>query len=330
VQSFIEERKKFVEKFVSILSEAAVVRNDNNKVKFDKVIGLITQKRYEEMARIASPESASALYNYFATFTTRTLSQLNAEGITVDGELAGAVSTSCSFRIVAQHGNPSFVKVFKFATDPNDEKATEDVARDAKACVLLREKNHGTLPDGIVNYEAYVLTTADKRVIVGTLSKIYPLTLDKFNGHIAPALLLQWLTRLYDIIKSVHKLQLVFCDIKPGNLFLSNKNELFVGDLETLTAAGNNFTKYTAEFIPNKFINDQVACYEIDWYCFLTTALELVQRRPRVVSISSISKAIGNLEISIVGEEIPRLLNEILKSMLQTPPIAEHPLTEEK
>lgn len=330
----MEQRKEFVDQFVHLLAEAAVVRTENNRVKFDKVITLISEKSYEQMAHIVSSQTAYALYCRYATFTSHTISLLHADGITVDGELAGAVSTSCSFRIVAQHGFPSFLKVFKFATNPTDTAATEDVARDAMACDLLRLKNNGVLPDGIVNYEVYRLTTADNRVIVGTLSEIYPLTLDKFNGRVAPVMLLQWLTRLCDIIKSVHNLELVFCDIKPGNLFLNNENELFVGDLETLTASGCEFTKCTEEFLPHKFRLDRTACYEMDWYCFLTTALELLHCRPIEVSALSISEAIAKLKVGEwkvgewkVGDEIPRLLNCVLRN-IQTPMIEECPLTQ--
>lgn len=298
-----------VDNFKQLLGKgtSAIVETPANKYKYNKCIAIIKNKCYENMKRCFNSNEACSLYKQYSKFTSVMREGLNAKGVTIDGELPGAVSTSCSFRIIFDDG----VKVFKYPTDATDKKVESEVLLDARACEILKMKNKGILPDGIVEYVNHTIKLTGGETLYGTLSKMYLLSLDSVQTPIADVFALKILTKLFTIITNVHKLDYVLGDVKPGNIYIDADEEVFIGDLETMLLKNTcGLLKYTGEFLPEDLIKQDYASCACDWYCLINTGLEFLNLRPQTNTIADIVDTVTSM---VNHNEVQKLLKTFME-----------------
>ena len=290
-----------MDKFKSLLFQAGITGDLNND-RYNRTIERICQNSFPQVQALVYPDSASSLYYRYSMITSRTVEEYSALNIILDGELPGAISTHANFMRVI--GCDSVIKVFKYPKDLKDPVTLFKIQLDATVCNLLRAANEGILPEGLVDYCPFVLKTHTNIGITGTLSRIYIMTLAQLRRPVHLNFLIPIVIRLAAIITVVHKLDFVFCDIKPENVFLDENCQAFIGDLEGVKQIGKPLESHTMEYLPEECINEKHATFACDWYCLISSALEMLNVRPNNPSIANLRLAISVLAPGALKEHL--------------------------
>jgi serine/threonine protein kinase len=85
-------------------------------------------------------------------------------------------------------------------------------------------------------------------------------------------LVLRGAERMVVALDFIHSKDLVHMDVKPGNVFLSNMSEWFLGDFGSCRRKGEPIISYTECFYPVSLFGE-AADPKYDWYMLLVTIL---------------------------------------------------------
>jgi len=95
--------------------------------------------------------------------------------------------------------------------------------------------------------------------------------------------------------------------------FLNDRSEVFIGDLEGLKSNGEKLVRYTMEYLPEELIEEGSATFVCDWYCVVSSILEMLNCRPRSMTKIALVKAVVELN----GNGMHSLLVAILRDKLK-------------
>lgn len=157
----------------------------------------------------------------------------------------------------------------------NDAFQQEKVLADVKIFNILKGKNNNTEVEGLVRYEEFSITTTES-VIIGSLSLQSIFSFSDFTGAFPYDMIYSLIEQVMKTINTVHELGYVLCDIKPQNIFIYSNNNYLIGDIGSSVEIGSKIIETTLEIIPDELTNVEKATISVDWWCFVTTILSLL------------------------------------------------------
>ena len=291
ILSVPEEHRRYKDNFLNLLHQMAVT-GELDKAKFVRVVDRIMQKSYEEVKGCITPQFAKELYDRYQMITTATMGIYDARGIILDGELPGATSNHANFiRVLVDT-----IKIFKHPKEKGNVIQIKKVLKDVQICKELAAGNNGKPIEGLVNYDEFCIITASNEKIPGSLSNLYAMTVADLHRPVNAVTLSKIIGYVKSALERVHSLQYVMVDLKPNNLFMTDKMIVHIGDFGGCVRHGQSLDEYTMEFIPSEFITENKASYAIDKYCLVTSVLFMMQKQVMEPTLQKVRDAVETIE----------------------------------
>jgi serine/threonine protein kinase len=301
VESLLAERKEY---FIKLILDSGVRHPITPKEirEFNKVIDKVYLTTSREADACTSPYIAKYLYDRAKSLVgTATKLLYSGQGIDLDGQLPDAFSNKAILEIIIVNKMPY---VFKFPFHPDYDHL---ISKDYEFCRIITDKIEGTLPHGLVNYQHFQITTTNNRVISGSISPLYVLSMNKLHYPVSEGLLVTMCNRLVPAISAVHRCKYVIGDIKPSNLFMDSNGNIDIGDFGGATPIGTPFIETSQEYAPIELVESNCAVPTMDWMCLINSLFEM-RDLPKGKSCNAIIELVGSLQESLLKD----MLNTIL------------------
>jgi len=296
--SLILQQDEAKENFVRLLGQSFIISGQDNGNRFNKTVNKVMMKHYQAVLGCRTTQLAADLYNSCAFFTTRTVSTYQADGIILDGEVPGAISTHAHFIRVLINDR---IKVFKHPKDLNSNIQIEKINKDVRIFEELKNRNNGIAVPGLVCYESFTVNNTEGQSIKGHLSDVYIMTLADIRVGVESKFLCDRFRQVFNALKCIHDLGYVMCDVKPDNLFLKNDMTMDIADFGGCVILGGPIEEYTIEFMPNDFIH-QGATFAVDMYCLASSFLFMMGKQVPDPSVYNITDAVSKLRRGSVAK----------------------------
>ncbi len=278
------------EAFEALVHDSGIAPTSTRGIKeFKRIVDLVFLHTLNEAINCTSSSIAKFLYdraNCVMTSSTR-LQCVNA-GIDLDGLLPNAFSNKAILQLLAIQGVPF---VFKY---PSDMMHQGSIAKDFTFCQMITDANEGVFPEGLVEYERFTLSDSSRRSVVGSISKIYAFSLNKWVKPMSSEFIVKVLNRLVRTLESVHSLGFVINDLKPDNIYMNSEGCADIGDFGGAAHIGDPISESTFGFILPEFFESNVSVAAVDWICLINSTFDLMnmQKGDTVAHVTSLLGAI--------------------------------------
>lgn len=259
---------------------------DLRQTKVQNIINRCQLKYYNEMRVVTNHAMANDLYQRVSrSIGTTTKVSFNQEhendDVIVDGPVPDAESDHSLFQFVFIRKK---LMVFKYPIDNSvTSLGLQSIQRDvAFSRQLCNEFGPVECSKRFVLYQSFKVLVYD-----GNVSQYFPMTLGKLSVPLPIRHVIHWGKQVYGGIKMAHSIRHSINDIKPSNLYLDADGNCYIADYGAVTKFGEYPTAFTSNYLPSEL--HQTRTSELnDKYCLIATMLQLLQKKPVVVTIGSL------------------------------------------
>jgi serine/threonine protein kinase len=280
--------------FISLIRKAGVkmpVTKKENE-EFDKVMDKLYFTYSQQADSCTSPHIAKFLYDRVKRIPGTATKLMYAEqGLDLDVLLPNVFSNKAILQIIFYKNVPH---VFKY---PTTKDYHYSIVRDYNFCNTIKERNNGILPEGLVYYQPFSITTTNNEEISGSISQLYVLSMNNLSYPVSEQLLVHMCNRLVPAIRAVHQCGFVINDIKPSNIFMHSNGNVDIGDFGAATPVGTSLIEISYEYAPMELVESNIAIPTMDWMCLINSLLEM-RNLPKRDSCENIIESVTSLSES--------------------------------
>lgn len=257
---------------------------------------------YEEVKSCISVGAAKYIYDkYLDRIQTATKREYNLKGINILECIDGGNNSSL-YQILIDG------KIWIFKCNKEPEFLFSSSIVDHLIYEQLKD-----IP-GIVPYLPYEIDSADRKgKVLGCLSEYYyEGTLVKLINIKMENTILSFIDQMLFTLSQVHNKGFVICDLKPENIFITNKFTTFlIGDLGGVKKIGEVVTEYTADYLPEEYVmcSNKIAAPSMDLWCLVTSVLRLLNIELIKMDKESIASAVNTTEDTMMPNVKDKLLH---------------------
>jgi serine/threonine protein kinase len=98
------------------------------------------------------------------------------------------------------------------------------------------------------------------------------------------------LFQMYQALQSLHSVGLVHCDVKPGNIFVSQNGDFVLGDFGGVRKENERIAQSTDEYIPLDAKNVVYASFAYDHWMLAMTMFDMMSDLPMRLGSGSVRR----------------------------------------
>ncbi len=259
--------------------------------RYNATVNKVFEQFRKEIESCHDPDLAKSYYDRCANFVgVSTILQLvQSQELVIDGPLHNAFSNKAHLQRVMLKGKPY---IFKYPLDLTNDIQRDSVMRDVAFSEILRGGSDGIICPGVVQY--YPLeVVANGHTIVGSISPVYIMSLNKLSAPLPKNMILKMCQRICSALDFIHNRGWVVGDIKPSNLFIDSNGDVDIGDFGGAVRLGSDLKEYSPDYLPADLYGP--ATIRVDYACLVVTVLEKIVGRPSITSVDGLMASVNLL-----------------------------------